>query len=135
MENGKYNLIHGREILTQPTSYRGKRNPATPCPHLTKTFFRGFFLNFPGEFFSLSARKTAILLGPVLLRRIEPVLKCEPCQQNHRLRLPAPLAGRRKTASANHIRERLFGGTNYHFLLLSLYSQESCSDQSVITLT
>lgn len=56
MENGKYNLVQGREILTQPTSYGAKRNPPLlPALHHTKPFFRFlifFLFYFLGDFFS-----------------------------------------------------------------------------------
>lgn len=116
-----------KPLLTQLKEiHRGSYSlPSISPSHFLEVFFFYIFL-FSGEtfFFLLSARKTVIPLGPILPRRIEPILKCERCQPKHRLRLPAPLAGRRKTASANHIREGLFRGTNDHFLLLRLYSQE-----------
>lgn len=134
MENGKYNPVQGREILTQPTSYGANTNPPPQllpptALHLTKQFSEFFLFLIFWEIFSpplslSQGEKTAIPLGPIRPRRIEPILKCEPRQPKHPLRLPAPLARRRKTASANHIRERLLSRTNDHFLLLSPYSQK-----------
>lgn len=75
MENGKYNPVQGREILTQPTSYGANTNPPPPllpptALHLTKQFSDFFFpfFHFLGDFFSLSlslpGRKDSNSAGP-----------------------------------------------------------------------